>query len=490
MLNKLSKMNPKSIKDSHYKWWAYAAIAIGTFTSVSDNGSASIALPSIASHFDTDLSTAQWIVTGYLLIIASMLLPMGRLADIIGRNPVYLSGFLIMAISAIAAGFSQNVETLIIARTIQGFGAAMTQGTSMAMNISAFTQNQRGQIIGIHVSVVGAGAVAGPPIGGLILGILGWQSVFWVTGILAFSGFLAASIILDKRSEGQKSQNQTFDWIGASLSTLGLVLFLLTISYAPRVGWTSPLILAAFPIVIVIIGIFIRWELRTQSPLLDVRMFQNKIFSVGIACKFILFIGMSGIRFLMPIFLQGIVGMSPAKMSLIFIPGALMMVSGSTISGKLSDKYGWKRLSILGLCFNIFGLSMLAFVTMNTSYWYVLFAIFTQSIGHTLFGPPNDSAILGETPNEKQASVASLINLTRNAANVVGIGVATAVVVAVMSYNGQQSEMRSVVESGNINIQQAFVAGVQSTYFIASGLGIIAMAFTIFKASNSNTHTN
>ena len=248
--------------------------------------------------------------------------------------------------------------------------------------------------------------------------------------------------------------------------------------------------MAAFPIVIVIIGIFIRWELRTQSPLLDVRMFQNKIFSVGIACKFILFIGMSGIRFLMPIFLQGIVGMSPAKMSLIFIPGALMMVSGSTISGKLSDKYGWKRLSILGLCFNIFGLSMLAFVTMNTSYWYVLFAIFTQSIGHTLFGPPNDSSILGETPNEKQASVASLINLTRNAANVVGIGVATAVVVAVMSYNGQQSEMRSVVESGNINIQHAFVAGVQSTYFIASGLGIIAMAFTIFKASNSNTHTN
>ena len=209
MLNKLSKMNPKSIKDSHYKWWAYAAIAIGTFTSVSDNGSASIALPSIASHFDTDLSTAQWIVTGYLLIIASMLLPMGRLADIIGRKPVYLSGFLIMAISAIAAGFSQNVETLIIARTIQGFGAAMTQGTSMAMNISAFPQNQRGQIIGMHVSVVGAGAVAGPPIGGLILGILGWQSVFWVTGILAFSGFLAASIILDKRSEGQKSQNQT-----------------------------------------------------------------------------------------------------------------------------------------------------------------------------------------------------------------------------------------------------------------------------------------
>ena len=172
MLNKLSKMNPKSIKDSHYKWWAYAAIAIGTFTSVSDNGSASIALQSIASHFDTDLSTAQWIVTGYLLIIASMLLPMGRLADIIGRKPVYLSGFLIMAISAIAAGFSQNVETLIIARTIQGFGAAMTQGTSMAMNISAFPQNQRGQIIGMHVSVVGAGAVAGPPIGGLILGIL------------------------------------------------------------------------------------------------------------------------------------------------------------------------------------------------------------------------------------------------------------------------------------------------------------------------------
>ena len=489
MLNKLAQMNPRLIKDSNYKWWAYSAIAIGTFTSVADNGSASIALPSIASHFDTNLSTAQWIVTGYLLVIASMLLPMGRLADIIGRKPVYLSGFVIMSISAIAAGFSQNVETLIVTRTIQGVGAAMTQGTSMAMNISAFPQNQRGQIIGMHVSVVGAGAVAGPPIGGLILGILGWQSVFWVTGVLAILGLLAASIILDKRSEVTRSQNQSFDWIGASLSTLGLVLFLLTISYGPRMGWTSPLILLAIPVVIILIGVFIRWELRTHTPLLDVRMFQNKIFSIGIACKFILFIGMSGIRFLMPIFLQGIIGMSPAKMSLMFIPGALMMVSGSTISGKLSDKYGWRRLSILGLCCNIIGLSMLAFVNMHTSYWYVLSAIFVQSLGHTLFGPPNDSSILGETPNEKQASVTSLINLTRNAANVVGIGLATAIVVAVMAHNGEQAEMRSVVESNNLSIQQAFVAGVQSTYFVASGLAIIAMAFTIFKASTSKTST-
>ena len=490
MLRNLSQKKSTLIKDSHYKWWAYAAIAIGTFTSVADNGSASIALPSIASYFDTDLSTAQWIVTGYLLVIASMLLPMGRLADIIGRKQVYLSGFIIMSLAAIAAGFSQNVESLIVARTIQGFGAAMTQGTSMAMNISAFPQSQRGQIIGMHVSVVGAGAVAGPPIGGLILGILGWQSVFWVTGILAILGLVTATLILDKRSEVSRSQNHSFDWVGASLSTLGLVLFLLAISFAPRIGWTSPFILSATPIVVIIITGFIFWELRTRTPLLDVRMFQNKIFSIGVGCKFILFIGMSGIRFLMPIFLQGIVGMSPAKMSLIFIPGALMMVSGSTFSGKLSDKYGWRRLSILGISFNIIGLSLLAFINMNTSYWYVLMAISAQSIGHTLFGPPNDSSILGETPNEKQASVTSLINLTRNAANVTGIALATAVVVAVMSFNGQQAEMRSVVESGNLDIQQAFVSGVQLTYFIASGLAILAMVFTIFKSSNTKPSEN
>ena len=166
---------------TNYKWWVLFAVSVGLFTSVFDHGSVNVALPSIADHFQTDLPTTQWIVIGYGLTIAALLLPMGRLSDIVGRKIIFVLGFIVFTAGGFLAAVSLNVEFLIGAKIIQGIGSAMTQGTSMAMVISAFGDKDRGKALGLTMSVVGAGAVVGPAVGGFLVDYLGWESVMYLS---------------------------------------------------------------------------------------------------------------------------------------------------------------------------------------------------------------------------------------------------------------------------------------------------------------------
>ena len=171
-----------------YKWWVFAAVALGTLTSVINHGSMSVALPTIAQHFGADLSTAQWVVIAEGLAISALILPMGRLSDIVGRKRIYLTGLIIFAGAAIMAAGSQSIIALIGFKAVQGLGAAMTQGTGMAMVTSVFpAAEERGKGIGTHASVVGTGGVLGPVMGGFIVTALDWRWVFYVNVLMVYA---------------------------------------------------------------------------------------------------------------------------------------------------------------------------------------------------------------------------------------------------------------------------------------------------------------
>ena len=153
----------------NYKWWVFAAVALGTLTSVINNGSVIVAVPTIAQHFGTDLSTVQWVVIAEGLTVSALLLPMGRLSDIVGRKQVYVAGLIIFILAAALAGMSPNIAALIVFKGMQGIGAAMTQGTGLAMVTSVCPASERGKGIGTHASVVGTGGVIGPVVGGFLV---------------------------------------------------------------------------------------------------------------------------------------------------------------------------------------------------------------------------------------------------------------------------------------------------------------------------------
>ena len=273
-------------------------------------------------------------VVGYALAISVLLLPMGRLGDIIGRKKVYIAGFTIFVLAAALAGASQwtNLPTLITAKVCQGIGSAMIQGNGMATLISTFPNNERGKVLGTHLSVVGSGAIAGPALGGLLISVWGWQSVFFVNVPVGVISVAAAALVLQGGVDSPKTGGSKFDWVGALLSGATLLAFLMVVGNGEQIGWTSFMALAGAAASAVLLAAFIWWELRVPSPMLDLRLFRMKLVALGVSASFLSFLGTSSVRFMMPFYLQRVLEFSPREVGLLMIPPAL----GIMIVGRLA----------------------------------------------------------------------------------------------------------------------------------------------------------
>ena len=477
------------VKNSpNYQYWAAGALAIGVFGSVVDHGSVNIALPSIAADFGTGLATIQWVVIGFALTISALLLPMGRFADIVGRTKIYVLGTLIFAAAAALAATAPSLGILVLARIIQGCGAAMSQGTGMAIIISTFPAGERGKALGMMLTMVGIGAVAGPALGGLLVGAFGWRSVFIFNVPLGLLGAIASVAILDKTRSGDPDPNavrQRFDWLGAALSTAAVLILLMAIANGQRWGWGSPFIVASSAAFAVMLAGFIWWELRIDDPLLDLRLFEQRVFSLGVSAAFFTFLGSSAVLFLTPFYLQSVLGKSPTQAGLIVVPAALCIAATGPISGRLSDRYGWTMFTVGGLAIAITGLLLLSTMDERSPIGMVIVALVLQSIGVGTFFSPNASSILSGVKSEKFGVVAAFTNLVRNGANVTSIAMATVVVTATMAGMGFDSGLGSVQCEVDGDACRAFTEGLSLAYRIMAGL--LAVSLCISAISSGRT---
>ena len=478
-------MRSSLTRSSNYKYWGFGAVAIGTFASVADHGSVTVALPTIASHFQVDLPTVQWIVISFALTVSALLMPMGRLSDIMGRKEVFLVGSLIAAVGAALAGFAPMYLVLVLARVLQGVGNAMTQGTGMAIITSIFPPSERGKAIGMIMTIVGTGAVAGPAVGGILVDTLGWRWAFYYNVPLALIGMIATQIVLEGRQKqfehGDSSANQSFDWPGATLSTAALVAFLITIMNTHKVGLSSPYIFGGLTGCMALLAAFIWWELRTPSPMLDLRQFKARTFSFGVSAAFLTFLGSSSVLFLTPFYLQKVLGFAPIQAGLMVVPGAACMAFLGPLSGHLSDRFGWRKFTVGGLCLSVSGLAILSRVSVDTSALMVIPALMLQSSGMGIFYSPNTSSILSVVSREKYGVVTAFLNLVRNSANVASVAVATAIVTATMGFLGYEPSLAAVSDAAGDGVKTAFTFGMRNAYTSLMCLLLAAMTMSAFS---------
>ena len=472
----------------NYKWWVFSAIAIGTFLSVVDHGSVLVALPNIESHFSSDLPTVQWIVVGYALAISVLILPMGRLGDIIGRKQVYVGGMIIFTITAALAGVSPNLGSLIAAKVFQGVGSAMVQSAGVA--IAAFPGTERGKALGTHLSVVGAGAIAGPAIGGLLVSAFDWRSVFFANVPIGIFTIVISMIVLTlgKPLPPEPGEiKQKFDWGGALLSGLALLGFLLVVGNGDRTGWTSGVIVFGAAATFVASILFVWWELRFPTPMLDMRLFKQKLVSLGVAAGWLSFLGSSASRFMMPFYLQRVLELSPREVGLLLIPPAMCMVLLGPVSGRLSDRFGWRVLTVGGLT-----LSAVAWIIMAVSLTafspklLIVILLMAQSAGTALFNSPNNSSILSAVDRSQYGVVSALTQLVRNSANVTSIAIATTVVVATMGMRGVEPSLDSV----NPDVANAFVAGLKWAFWMMTGILFIGIILAVIRGERKPAGTD
>jgi len=463
---------------SDYKWWVFGAIAIGTFLSVVDHGSVLVALPSIERHFGSDLPTVQWIVVGYALAISVLILPMGRLGDMIGRRHVYVGGMVIFVVAAALAGASPNLGSLIASKIFQGVGSAMVQGSGMAMIISTFPGSERGKALGTHLSVVGTGAIAGPAIGGLLVSAFDWRSVFFANVPVGLFTIVISLLILPLSKPDAPPEGQRFDWGGAVLSGLALMGFLLVVGNGDRFGWTSPAIYIGAAATLLAIVAFIKWELRTPSPMLELRLFKRKLVSLGVAAGWLAFLGTSASRFMMPFYLQRVLEFGPRDVGLLLIPPALCMVVIGPISGRLSDRFGWRGLTVGGLALSVVAWAVLAItLTESSPVLLIIIMLMFQSAGTALFNSPNNSSILSAVERSQYGVVSALTQLVRNSANVTSIAVATTVIVATMGSRGVEPSLDAVSPA----VAEAFVAGLRWAFLMLGGLLMVGIAIALLR---------
>jgi len=286
----------------NYKYWVFVAVGLGLFGSVLDHGSIAVVLPSIAGHFNSKLPSVQWVIIAYLLTITALLLPMGRLADLVGHKKVWVVGGLIFVLGAVLASRSTSLTMLILSRIFQGVGGAMTEGTGMAILISVFPTSDRGKAIGLIMAVVGLGSVIGPAVAGALVDAFNWRYVFLISVPLVLPGITIGMTILEESrpTQGLEDTTTSFDWLGAGLSAGALIVLLLAMTNGHKFGWTSPTIMLGMLSFIALLGAFIWWELRTSNPMLNLRFFGRRTFSFGVSAAFLAFLGDSAVLFLTP----------------------------------------------------------------------------------------------------------------------------------------------------------------------------------------------
>ena len=502
-----------------YKWWVFGAIAVGSFLSVIDYGSVLVALPAIETYFDSDLPTVQWIVIGHALVISILLLPMGRLGDMVGRKRVYVGGFVIFVATSAVAGFSVDLSMLIGAKVLQGVGSAMIQGTAMASLISAFPDSERGKAMGTHLSVVGTGVVAGTAIGGFLVSAWGWQAVFLVNVPIGIVTIGVSWFLLPEDSGARRNRPSAslaaasptaaspaassppsslppsglpasgrFDWIGAILSGTALLILLLILGQGDRIGWTSFLAMAGVVATVLFLAVFIWWELRVASPLLELRLFQRKLVAMGAAAGWVTFLASSSSRFLLTFYLQQVLGHSPREIGLYMMPAALAMAVLGPVAGRLSDRFGWQKLTAGGLAIGALAWFMLAegldadgSRLGMTPLVLVIVALTIQSAGTGVFYTPNNSSILGAVERSSYGIVSALTQLVRNTANLTSVAMVTAIVTITMGSMGVEPSLSAV----SPEVSDAFLAGVRRAFFVMGGLLVFGMVICIARGERA-----
>ncbi len=461
---------------SSQKWWAIASVAVGTLVTVADIGEVNVAMPTIADRFNSDLATVQWLATGYLVATSALLMPMGRLSDMIGRKKVYICGLLIFTLGSGLAGAAPNLQMLILFRVLQGMGIGMVHGNQMAIMASVFPAEERGKALGFHMTIVGTALIIGPAIGGVMVDAFGWRSVFFLNIPLGLLCALAPLLIL-KESRAPQSDAKVglggFDWMGSFLSSAALMTFL--IGLTNPFGWNTGLVAAVLASCVGLLAVFVAWEARAKAPMLEMALFRNSIFSLGVSARALGFVAAATILFLMPFYLQGVTGYSPGVAGAIMTSIAFGIVVVGPVAGRLSDRFGPRPFTVAGAVLSVFGLLTLSRITPDTALWVVMLGILLQSSGMGMFTAPNASSILSGVPRRSYGVVSGFVQLIRTASTVTGIGMATVVITLTMSSLGLEATLEGFAEGVDLEVGRAFTEGLRRVFLLMAGLQVVVV---------------
>jgi EmrB/QacA subfamily drug resistance transporter len=426
-------------------------------------------LPVIQGYFKTNVATVEWVVTIYLLVVSGLLLTFGRLGDLRGNKAVYVWGFVIFVTGSAFSGFSPTPTFLIASRALQALGGAMLFANSPAILTKTFPGKQRGQALGLQGTMTYLGLTTGPFLGGWLASRFSWHMVFFINvpiGLLAI--LLSWQVIPNDLLLEHKEQ---FDLYGSFTFMAGLTTLLFALNRGQEWGWLSPLILGLLIGSILILAIFVWIELRTPAPMLDLSLFRSRVFNTAAISPLLNYISIYSVLFLMPFYLIQGRGMQPAQAGLILTAQPLVMAIMAPFAGSFSDRIGAQIPTTLGMLIMGGGLFMLSGLTPDSPLLYVVTGLAITGLGSGIFVAPNNSALMGAAPRNRQGIASGVLALARNMGMVLGVGLTGAIFTTLLA-NGQSSDPATIVR------------GVNAGLLFASGIAILAAITSFARGSD------
>ncbi len=482
--------DPAAPENAWYKWRAFWAVGLSLVTMVMSFSIVFLALPAIAEDFGITFKEASLLVIAQSLTISTLMVPLGKVADMIGRKKFHLFGMILFGGGAIACAFATNLTFLIITRVIMSIGSSMGQSVSTAITTAVFPPSERGKALGSQTTAVAIGGASGTIVSGVTLQFLPWQALFIFMAIPTAIAFLWGLYILKDERIGSFSgeQRPPYDWLGAILSAVATAIIILTITNPFALAWGSPIIISGAFTGIAVLIVFIWWQLKTPHPMVDLRLFKISVFKYSILTRYFAFMRSSATLFLMPIFLVAFRGWPEILASGVMLLMAIGMGIGAQVFGRLSDRFGVRPFMIGGFVVLILTGIALATLSATTPLYYIAIVVLVNGLAQGAWSAPNASATMGSVPRSSYGLVSAIINLTRNLGNVSGQAIITAIIAGIMiarGYNIPLGELEDTPEAG-----QAFLDGWRYAYLVATGIVALALITSILtKPGKSEPQT-
>lgn len=401
---------------------------ISSFLTPFNGSSINIALPSIGSEFTADAITLSWIATSFLLATAIFMVPLGRLADIYGMKKMIITGLIVYVSAALLAAVANSIMLLLAARVIQGIASAMISSTSSALLVLTFPLKQRGRVLGINVAVMYVGLSLGPFVGGLLTQALGWRSIFWLITALGIIPVVMIFWLL--KGEWAAARGEKFDLPGSIIYGLGLVALIWGFSSLP--DWTG---FAAVALSIMIIGVFVKWELKVKSPALDIKHFIiNRGFAFANLAALINYAATYAVTFLLSLYLQYIKGLPPGNAGLVILVMPVIQAVFSPITGRLSDRFDPRLLASTGMALTMAGLLLLVFLDGSLPLYYIIISLIVLGLGFALFSSPNTNSVMSSVNRESLAVASATLGTMRLIGQMLSMGTAMLVLAVIIGH--------------------------------------------------------
>ncbi|MEM0128174.1 MAG: MFS transporter, partial [Thermoplasmatales archaeon] len=407
-----------------YKWTVLSNTTLGTLMSSLDTNIVLISLPTIARELpDTTILDLLWILMGYTLVTAAVVVNFGRLSDMFGRVRLYTLGFAIFTAGSALCSVSETGLELICFRLVQGIGAAFLFSNSGAIITDAFPENERGRALGINQVAIVAGSIAGLVLGGILTYSIGWRSIFYVNVPIGIGATLWAHHNLKELSVSRGSRKIDIGGNAAFASSIGLILTAITLYSTASTGLSFVLFLISIGLILFIVFIYL--ELHSDHPMFDLRLFRIRLFAAGNLAIFLNSLARGAVTFVLVFYLQGpTMGLNPFVAGLFLTPMSISLSFFGPISGVISDKHGARVVSSVGLLVSAIGFLLLTRIGERETFNSLLLPLILVGSGMGIFASPNRASIMNSCPPSERGIASGMSSTLINIGSVFSMGIA------------------------------------------------------------------